>query len=514
MLEILIVLWIVVFFKKVLFWLWLWQTKQYFLKRLIDQFRSKQGKRLLINPINISKLVFLIGLIFTEWAIFPLLLIYLLDALLFIKHIVRKNIKYPVINKNTIVLIIGGIGLEILLLLSLFVVPVSALVIFDVFSILLVSLLIIPFRIAKEYVENKTIKAAIKKRSSLNIKTVGITGSYGKTSTKEIVSAILGHKYKVFKTQDHQNTDPVVAKYILDELDESYDIFVAEIGAYFKGGIKSACRFVQPNIGILTGINQQHVSLFGSQEAIIKTKYELIQSLPDDGVAIFNGENENTLELYKKETKKKRLYGFSKNIKGTDTDLWSDNIEINKEMISFRLNSKTDSVNLTVNALGTHTLLNIMAAVCAAMEYDITLQDLKGMNISQALGGKNLKIGVNNIKFIDSSYSSNPDGVMYSLNYLKHWPGKKIIIMPSLIELGKETKEILYNIGKKIDEVCDFGIITNKEAFDEISRGTNKVKYLENFDSIVKELGELGDDDIVLIEGRINKKLKAKLLNQ
>ena len=514
MLEILIIFWIVVFFKKVLFWLWLWQTKQYFLKRFIDEFRSKKGKKLLFNPINISKLLLLIGLIFTEWSIFPLLAIYLLEIFSFIRHILRKTIKYPVINRNTIVLIIGGICLEVVLLLSLFVISVSFLVLFDIFSILLVSLLIIPFRIVKEYLENKTIKAAIKKRSELDIKTIGITGSYGKTSTKEIVSTILGYKYKVFKTQDHENTDPVVAKYILDELDDSYEIFVAEIGAYFRGGIKSACRFVQPNIGILTGINQQHVSLFGSQEAIIETKYELIECLPDDGVAIFNGENENTLELYKKETKKKKLYGFSNNIDGVDTDLWADNIKINKEMISFDINSKTETVNLTVKALGTHTLLNILASVCAAMEYGIALQDLTKINISKALGGKNLKIGVNNIKFIDSSYSTNPDGVMYSLSYLKHWPGKKIIIMPSLIELGKETNKILYNIGEKINEVCDFGIITNKEAFDEISKATKKVKYLEDSDSIIKELGELGEDDIVLIEGRINEKLKAKLLCQ
>jgi len=514
MLALFIILWSVVFFKKVLFWLWLWQTKQYYFKRLIDQFRTKKGKKLLINPINITKIVLLALLLWFNWILYVLIIVYLLEILLFIRHIGRKNVKYPVINKNTIVLVIGGVILGIILLLSLFILPAYVLILYDLLSILLISLLIIPFRIVKEILEARIIRAAIKKRSGLKVKSIGITGSFGKTSTKEILSAILNTKHKVFKTLEHQNTDPVVAKYILDKLDDSYDIFIAEMGAYFIGGIKSACRFVQPGVGILTGINEQHLSLFGSQQAIIKTKYELVESLPENGIAIFNGENKNTLELYKKEKKDKRIYGFSRKIDGIDADLWADNIKINKDIITFIIHSKDEFVNLKIRALGTHTILNILASVCAAMIYGITLQDIANMDLNPALGGKNLKTGINNIKFIDSSYSSNPDGIIYSLNYLKNWPGKKIIIMTSLIELGGETRRAYQKIGKKIEEVCDFGIITDKEAFDEIRKVSNRVEYLEDHRSIIKLLDGFGDDDIVLIEGRINEKLKNKLLCQ
>ncbi len=144
---------------------------------------------------------------------------------------------------------------------------------------------------------------------------IGITGSYGKTSTKEILYTILAEKFgenKVLKTKEHQNSEVGVSQCILNDLKPEHKIFVCEMASYNRGGIKLLCDIAKPKIGILTGINEQHMSTQGSQENIIKTKYELIESLPQDGLSIFNGENFYCLELYQKTKIKKRICSINK----------------------------------------------------------------------------------------------------------------------------------------------------------------------------------------------------------
>ncbi|GAI48689.1 unnamed protein product, partial [marine sediment metagenome] len=133
-----------------------------------------------------------------------------------------------------------------------------------------------------------------------NLLVVGITGSYGKTSTKEFLATVLSKRFNVLKTKEHQNSEIGISRCILNELKPEHKVFIVEMGAYGKGGIKLLCDIAKPKIGILTGMNEQHLALFGSQENIIKTKYELIENLPSDGMAIFNGNNKYCSELYGK----------------------------------------------------------------------------------------------------------------------------------------------------------------------------------------------------------------------
>ena len=302
-----------------------------------------------------------------------------------------------------------------------------------------------------------------------------MTGSYGKTSTKEFLATILSEKFRVLKTKEHQNSEIGIAQCILDELSFQHEIFIVEMGAYNKGGIKLLCDIIQPKIGVLTGINEQHMATFGSQENIIKTKYELIESLPHDGMAFFNAQNKYCLELYGKTIIKKRLYG---------QDAVSPDAE------------------------------NLVGAKAVAKELGMSDEEI-------AKGCANIKPwpqiqkGINGINIIDATYSANPNGVMADLEYLTlRFPqGKKIIVMPCLIELGKASKEVHQRIGKKIGEVCDLAIITTKDRFSEIQAGAPNAVFIENPKEIVEKIKTFcGPGDVVLLESRVPGRLVNLLI--
>jgi UDP-N-acetylmuramoyl-tripeptide--D-alanyl-D-alanine ligase len=348
-------------------------------------------------------------------------------------------------------------------------------------------------------VRRKVILRAQKKREDFpNLLVIGITGSYGKSSTKEFLYEILSEKYKVLKTQRNINAEIGVAQTILKELKPEHQIFVAEIGAYERGKIEEVCKMIKPKIGILTGINEQHMATFGSQENIIKAKFELIDSLPRDGTAILNMNNKYIKDRIMN-------HALSAIIK-TGVDIWAEDIKVEKEFILFKIKTKDgDSADFRINLMGRQNLENILLAVGCAKKLGMNLNEISAVcwKINSAQGG---------IKFLkreqpmvlDASYSANPDGVIADLEYLKLYQGKKLIIMPCLIELGKASKEVHQKIGRKIAEVCDLAIITTKDYFKEIKEQAPNVFFIENPEEIAEKIK---DFDVVLLEGRVPQKL-------
>ncbi len=370
-----------------------------------------------------------------------------------------------------------------------------------------------------------TIKKAKEKiRKQKDLLVIGITGSYGKSSTKEFLSDILSEKYRVLKTKENQNSEIGISRRILEELKPEHDIFVVEMGTYGKGGIKLLTDIAKPKIGILAGINEQHLALFGSQGTIIKTKYELIESLPQDGVAIFNGNNKYCTELYKTTAKKKRIFSDSKLSPVSDIkpDLWAENIKVEKKSISFDILTKEgEKESFEIKAIGKQVVSNILASVAAAKELGMSLKEISvsSSKIESKKRMTKLLKGREGVNVIDSSYSSNPDGVLADLDYLSLWESKKLVVMPCLIELGKMSKEVHQRIGKKIGEVCDLAVITAKERFEDIKREAlkegmkeNQIFFIENPEEINNFIeSSLISGDIILLEGRVPKEVKEFL---
>ena len=531
----LILFWIVKEAKNVLFWIYLWQLKEYHFKRFIDHFKTYAGKSIFLNWIFGIKLLFVILFFVLQtkgwFLIYPLICLYFLEAGKGIVDFLRKRIKKPVATAKSVVLIFSSLIFFYisLILLFLFIKDfnyfIPYIVLLDLLSFFFVSIAVLFLQPITGFYQRKMLKKAeylLRKRKDLLV--IGITGSYGKTTTKEVLSEILSKKFNVLKTKKHINAEIGIAKTILEDLNNQ-DIFVSEIGAYERGKIKQVAGIIKPKIGVLTGINQQHMATFGSQENIIKGKFELIHSLPEDGLAVLNIDNEfieKELERIKDELKVKNiiLYGMRNKEKA---DIWAEVIKVDKDRIFFKVFTKEGEMHdCDVNLLGSHNILNILAALSVARYLGMDISEIAEAchQLNSVSSKRVLKKGINGINVIDCSYSANPTGVLSLLDYLTLFEGKHIVVMPCLIETGKYSKEAHRKIGKKIAKVCNLAIIITKDRFKEIKEGAlegglaeDKILSLGNSEDIIMKIKEFcREGDAVLLEGRVSEKLKKGLI--
>jgi UDP-N-acetylmuramoyl-tripeptide--D-alanyl-D-alanine ligase len=457
-----------------------------------------------------------------------LIILYFLESVKGFFDFFKRKLKAPAFTKKVIFLIFVIFLFQIFYFFSIFQKELFSfyLLIFDILTPAIVSGIVLIFQPLVALIRRRIIQEAKKKREKFkNVIVVGICGSYGKTSTKEFLATILEEKFpgKVLKTKEHQNSEVGISQCILNDLKTEHKIFIVEMGAYNKGGIKLLCDIAKPKIGIITGVNEQHLATFGSMENLLSAEggEELIDSLPQDGLVIFNGNNKYCLELYKK-TKIKKKICYNNFLTAVQNvllmDIWSQDTKIEKEFINFKVFSKDgDFADFKVNLLGAQNVENVLLAVCCAKELGMNLKEISDacQKIKPEQGGTKLVKTKEGLNIIDSTYSANPDGVMAHLDYLKIWEGKKVIVMPCLIELGEKSKEIHKKIGEKIAEVCDLAIIVTKDRFKEIKeKAGDKAIFLENPKEIFEKIKSFcKKGDVVLLEGRIPKEV-IKLLSE
>ena len=440
--------WLIVFIKLFVFWIWLWQLKEYHLGRFRAHFETQKIRKIISS----------------FW-----------------------RLKFPKFTKKIVVILFTGALLAILMLFYIFHLPVREFYFFLFLLIFLAplfsSLLVLFFQIPTVIWRKNVLQRAKLKRAQFNnLLVIGITGSYGKTSTKEFLATILSQKYKVLKTKEHQNSEIGISRCILNDLWSEHEIFICEMGAYNRGGIKLLCDIAKPKIGIITGVNEQHLATFGAMENLLSAEggKELIESLPEDGTAFFNSRNKYCLDLYQKahcsHTAKinKILYGQEVKMAGLE------NIE----------GAKTVARELGMSE-------EEILKACQKIE-----NKFPGIRIKKIC--LPARQGIISLNIIDAIYSANPDGVVAHLEYLKTWPGKKIIVMPCLIELGKASREVHKRIGKKIGEVCNLAMITTKDYFKEIKEGAPDALFIENPKKILEKIKSFCQpDDVVLLENRV-----------
>jgi len=530
------------------------------LGRFLAHFETQKGKSVFISPLFLGKiavLVFACGYYYFlrkfELIIGLVLALYLLQGLRVFWGVFKRNLLHPEITQKSLVLIgvshfavfVLGAAVFALFLgeMSLldFAFAAFCLLAIDILLPIIVSLVVLGLQPITIWKKNKTInqaRAIIEKRSDLLV--IGITGSFGKSGVKELLSHILSKKYKVLKTKANQNTEMGVSQTIIDNLKPEHQVFVCEMGAVHKGKIAQTASIVKPKIGILTGINQQHLGVFGSQKNIIDAKFELLESLPENGATVLNFVSQlicNNFDSKKDNIKSNKIIFAGKDIFASDIKATADNL-------SFTLNYQNQKIAINANAKGAWMadtiILSIAGAIAAGMELSdiaqtINQTDFAPFNIKSNLvevklplssrfksSGSLTSTTSTKLNVLDSTYSANPDGVMAHLDYLNLWPKKKAIIMPCLIELGKESKKIHFEIGKKIGEVCDLAIITAKDRFGEIKNGAllqcskhcndpamlralqNNIIFCDNPKKIAQTIkNRLSAGDVILLEGRL-----------
>ena len=198
---------------------------------------------------------------------------------------------------------------------------------------------------------------------------IGITGSYGKTSSKFILGTLLGEKYKVLVPPSSYNTPMGITRMIREMLDDSHQILIAEMGARHVHEIAELCDIVHPNYSLLTSIGMQHLETFGSFENIVQTKYEIMQALDKTGIGFFPNDDGVCLKLYERFGGNKRLFGLHPD----GNDVWAEDVEIGAFGSTFTLCIGTERQRCTTSLLGRHNIMNILGCACVAHALGLSL---------------------------------------------------------------------------------------------------------------------------------------------
>jgi len=372
--------------------------------------------------------------------------------------------------------------------------------------LLIANLIILPLElIIQSYYFNDA-----KKRLALmpNLKVIGITGSFGKTTTKCALNEILRQRYQVLIAPGSYNTPMGIAKIVRNDLKSTHEIFVAELSAKKRGDIKELCELVHPEMGVLTAIGEQHLETFKSLENIKRTKYELIDFLPKEAPTFFNADDANCLALSKISDRNVIYYG----IHVAHLHYRAKNICIEPLGSDFTVEKQDGStVRLHTKLLGEHNIYNILAAVAVASEMGIPLADMVYpirtlKPVEHRLELKKIGPGAT---LIDDSFNSNPVGSKTALEVLAAMPGgKKVIITPGMVELGKKEYALNREFGRHIAKVCDYVILVGKKQTLALQDGLKEENFLdgniylaESFQEAYKHLqGILQPEDVVLFE--------------
>lgn len=318
---------------------------------------------------------------------------------------------------------------------------------------------------------------------------IGITGSYGKTSTKEILFHILKEHKEVLETPKSFNTLMGVCKVINSSLTSSDNVFIVEMDAYAIGEIKQICDLVSPSIGIVTAVGPQHLERFGKMEDILDANYELISSLPPSGICVLNSKDAST-PIYLSRTSIRTLLVGTQPEK--DIFLFSTDEKMTSDGLKFTVVNNLTGEHQVVETqlIGEHNIINILMAFSVAYELGLSMNDIaeriKSIQaVEHRLQLKRLNSGVT---IIDDAYNSNPVGASYALEALGLFEGRKILVTPGMVELGSVENDENYKLGVKAASICNVIILVGKSQTEYIKKGIVDSNFKEENILIVQDI--------------------------
>ncbi len=334
---------------------------------------------------------------------------------------------------------------------------------------------------------------------------IGITGSYGKTSTKFILAEILSQKYNVLATPASFNTPMGVTRIIRERLTPSHQIFIGEMGARHVGEIKELSRLVHPTIGILTAVGPQHLDTFKTIERIEKTKYELIDALPQDGLGVFLHDDAIVTKLYENTQKPKMLIGRE------GSEAWATDVSVSPQGSHFTLHLKGwEPFACTTVLLGEHNISNILMASAVAKHLGLNKEQIKRgilqckpvehrLQLLKTPGG---------VTVIDDAFNTNPRSSKEALKVLASFPGRRIIVTPGMVELGAEEEKYNQEFGQAMANSVDVAVLVGKRHTEPIQKGlkgqnfpVENIHVVTNLDEAIQVVnGIIKPGDVVMYE--------------
>ena len=345
-------------------------------------------------------------------------------------------------------------------------------------------------------------------------KVIGITGSYGKTTTKHIVAELLAVRYRVFKTPAGVNTTMGIVRVIREELSDEHELFVVEASAYGPGEIQEVCDIVHPGLAILTAVGVQHLERFGTPERIAEAKYELIASLPPGGPAVINADDPICLRLAERartEGKRVLLYGLEER---AGLALGGAILGVSRQGTRFRAATASgESAEFETRLLGRWNISNVLAALATGVECGIPLAAMREAVAAVTPAPRRLEIqeagGI--VRILDVA-NANPRGAEMALEVLGQFQGgARILITPGMVELGPIEAEENYRFGERAASVCDRVVLVGPRQTVPIRQGLLDRGFPADRIVTVRQAEEVADQlasvvrpgDILLYENRL-----------
>lgn len=337
---------------------------------------------------------------------------------------------------------------------------------------------------------------------SKELTVIGVTGSYGKTTTKFILSRILSEKYNVVATPQSFNTPMGVVKTIRTSLRARTQFFVCEMGAKNIGDIKEICDIVNPKIGIITAVGPQHLDTFKSVDNIFNTKFELYDACIKNSGKVFV--NTDSAEL------KSRLGDKNVISYGTENaQNYAKNIVFGKDGSSFTIVLGETEIPVSSKLLGRHAIINIVGAAALAFSLGVSPEEI-AFAISRLEPTEHrlqLKPSVCGSYMIDDAYNANPEGCIEAINVLAQFGNmKKVIVTPGLVELGEKEYDFNYKLGLAATKVCDEIILVGQnrskpmtDAIATTDYDTSKVHIVSSFKEALGVIESFADSNTVFL---------------
>lgn len=337
--------------------------------------------------------------------------------------------------------------------------------------------------------------------NELGAKVIGITGSNGKTTTKDMTASILGTKYRVHKTSGNYNNHIGLPLTVLSAPEDT-EMLILEMGMSSRGEISLLSKIGQPDAAIITNIGESHLLDLGSREGIADAKMEIVEGLKPDGVLIYNGDEPLLLDRITDTAFRKISFGRS-----LTNDYFPADIKPGQDAMNFTI-EKEGTHTFALPVLGTHNVLNSLAAIAVGREMGISYEEIaKGL---QELKLTNMRMevsfGANGEKIINDAYNASPTSVKAAIELVKGMTdaAKRILVLGDMLELGPEEAEYHYKMGElitdEIDYVLAYGNLSlNLAEGAKNNIGDNRVFHFEDKQALIQKLKELTEPNALIL---------------
>lgn len=311
-----------------------------------------------------------------------------------------------------------------------------------------------------------------------DLRVIGVTGSYGKTSVKFFAGKLLSAKYNVLITPESYNTTMGVVRTIREKLHPTHNIFICEMGARNPGDIKEICDIVHPEAGIITSVGPQHLESFKTVENVTRTKFELADALPTDGCIYLNLDN----EYIASRPVKTASIGYRLAPAGQEPYngvYCAYDVSVSAKGSSFSLREPNGTVTqLSTHLIGEHNVLNICGAVALARSMGVAMRDIiPRVRRLESVPHRLELLGSAERTIIDDAYNSNPSGAKAALDALNQFDTLKILVTPGMVELGEQQDMLNREFGLQAAEVCNFVVLVGEKQTRPISEGLRAASF-------------------------------------